>query len=314
MSVGGAAPGIVVLGSFVADLTFRTPRLPEWGEAVFGSDFRVSPGGKGANQAIAIARLGGRASFVGKLGRDVFGDLARSTFARENVDTEFCFATESAGTGGAAVIVHASSGENAIVVDPGSSFRLTPTELDAAANRIKASAAFITQLEMPLEVVMRGLGIAHDAGVTTILNPAPAVDLPREVYALCDYVTPNEAEASSITGERVSGPRDAERAAATLLSWGARNVVLTLGAQGAFVKTPSATCHVPAVDAGAVVETTGAGDSFNGAFALALAEGMDAMEATRFACTAAGISVTRRGTSESMPTRGEVDALVRKAS
>jgi ribokinase len=154
------------------------------------------------------------------------------------------------------------------------------------------------------------LAIAHDAGVTTILNPAPAIELPREVYALCDFITPNEAEASSLTGERVSGPQDAERAAETLLSWGARNVVVTLGAQGAYVKTPSADCHVPAVDAGPVVETTGAGDSFNGAFALALSEGMGVMEATRFACSAAGISVTRRGTAESMPTRSEVDALM----
>jgi len=239
----------------------------------------------------------------------VFGDLARRTYAAEGIDVEFCLESEESGTGAAAVMLHDTSGENAIIVDPGSSFRLTPADVDRAASSIAESSVFITQLEMPIEVVEHGLRIARNAGVATILNPAPALPLPPGVYALCDYLTPNEAEASALTGVRVSGPRDADRAATVLLERGARNVIITLGSQGAFVRTAALSEHVPAVHAGPVLETTGAGDAFNGAFALSLAEGIDVLAATRFACTAAGISVTRLGTSESMPTRQEVETL-----
>lgn len=301
---------LTVMGSFVADLAFRTKTLPQWGQTVMGSEFRLGPGGKGSNQAVAAARLGAAVSFISKLGQDAFADLARKTYAAEGIDTEFVFTDSGHSTGAASVVVEEARGENAIVVVPGAGFRLAPDEVDQARSRIGQSRVFITQLELPVATVMHGLSLAKSLGVTTILNPAPALPLPREIYPLCDYLTPNESEAAGLTRLPVQNPADAERAADALLRSGARNVVITLGAQGALVKNSGVTEHVPAVDAGPAVETTGAGDAFNGGFAVALAEGRDIVAATRFACAVAGISVTRHGTAPAMPTRREVDALM----
>ena len=305
---------VVVMGSFVADLAFRTPKLPAWGETVMGSEFRLGPGGKGSNQAVAAARLGARVSFVSKLGRDPFGDLARNTYKAEGIDAAYCFETTEHATGGASIVVHESRGENAIVVVPGACFTMTTADVDRAAELIRDAAMFVTQLELPIPIVAYGLGLAHKAGVPTILNPAPAFPLPQSVYPLCDYFTPNESEAAALLGEAVANIDDATRAAGEFLSRGVRNVIITLGAEGALVKNRDVTKHVRAFDAGPVVETTGAGDAFNGGFAVALAEGKDVVEATRFGCAVAGISVTRPGTAPSMPSRAEVDALLRKAS
>jgi len=305
---------ITVLGSFVADLTFRTHKAPAWGETVMGSDFKLGPGGKGSNQAVAAARLGGKVSFISKLGCDAFGDLARQTYEEEGIDARYVFETTEHATGGAAIIVDEVKGENAIVVFPGACFHVTPAEIDQARSRIAESAVFLTQLELQVPAVEHGLKLAHGLGVTTILNPAPGLPVPPGIFALCDYVTPNETEAALLTGLKVAGMADADRAAQALLDRGARNAVVTLGAQGALVKNARLTKHVPAVDAGPVVETTGAGDAFNGGFAIALAEGKDIVAATRFGCAVAGISVIRHGTAPSMPTRAEVDALLAKPS
>jgi len=303
---------VTVMGSFVADLAFRTPRLPGWGETVMGSAFLLGPGGKGSNQAVAIARLEGQVILITKLGRDTFGELARRTYHEEGIDPEFIFDTGEHSTGGAAVIVDQVRGENAIVVVPGAGFHLTPQEVDRAATAIKESAIFMTQLELPIAIVQHGLKLARELRVPTILNPAPAQHLPEEIYPLCDYLTPNEAEAEELAGLHVSTVSDAGRAADVLLERGAGNVVVTLGAQGALVKNANLTQHVAAFDAGPVLETTGAGDAFNGGFALALAEGMNIVEATRFGCAVAGISVTGLGTARAMPRRAEVDALLQR--
>ncbi len=303
---------VAVMGSFVADLAFRTPRLPAWGETVLGSAFRLGPGGKGSNQAVAAARLGAAVSFISKLGRDAFGDLARHTYADEKIDAEFCFETLDHATGGASIVVHEGHGDNAIVVVPGACFTLTTAEIDRASERISRSSVFVTQLELPIEVVAHGLELARRLGVPTILNPAPAQGLPDRIYAWCDYLTPNESEAAALVNRPVSNLAEAERAAELLLARGVKNLVITLGAQGAFVKTASLASHVPAIEAGPVVETTGAGDAFNGGFAVALAEGRDIIAATEFGCAVAGISVTRPGTAPSMPTRAEVDALLQR--
>jgi ribokinase len=188
------------MGSFIADLTVHTPRLPGWGQTVLGSGFRIGPGGKGSNQAIAAARLGGRVSFIGALGRDTFGELARRTWRVEGVDTTFCTDTPDHPTGSAAVLVHEGHGENAIVVDPGSGLHLTVADVDRAATRIAASAVFVTQLEVALPVVEHALALARCAGAITILNPAPAALLPDAVYRLCDFLTPNESEAAGLVG------------------------------------------------------------------------------------------------------------------
>ena len=293
---------VTVMGSFVADLSFRTPRLPAWGETVLGTEFRLGPGGKGSNQAVAAARLGARVSFICKLGRDAFGDLARRTYADDGVDARFVFETDDHGTGGAAIILDQVSGENAIVVVPGSCFTLNEADVDHARDAVDGAAIFMTQLEVPLATVEHALRLARSLGVRTILNPAPAFALADALFPLCDFMTPNEVEAAMLTGES-----DPARAADALLARGAGAAVITLGAQGALVKTATISELVPAVDAGPVVETTGAGDAFNAGFATALAEGRGIVEATRFGCAVAGISVTRPGTAQSMPRRDEVE-------
>ena len=303
---------VTVMGSFVADLAFRTPQLPAWGQTILGSDFKVGPGGKGSNQAVAAARLGAKVSFISKLGRDAFGGLARQTYAAEGIDTQFLFETLQHATGGAAIIVDELRGENAIVVVPGACFHLTTAEVESARALIAGSSVFVTQLELPVPVVEHGLRLAKSLGVPTILNPAPACALPESIFAWCDYLTPNETEAACLTGQAVNDLAGAERAAAALRARGVSSVVITLGEQGALVTTNDMVRHVPAFDAGKVVETTGAGDAFCGGFAVALSEGMDIVAAARFGCAVAGISVTRAGTAPSMPQRAEVDELLRR--
>lgn len=304
---------IAVMGSFVADLTFHTDRLPAWGETYLGNGFRLGPGGKGSNQAVAAARAGASVSFIGTVGNDPFGELARDLFRREGIDARYLFGGDDA-TGAASIVVDAKTGENAIIVVPGASLKLTCEEVESARESIARSAVFVTQCELALPTVEYGLRLAHELGVTTILNPAPGCALPPAVFRCCDYLTPNESEAEVLTGIHVGSVADVERAADAFLARGAGSVVITLGSQGAFVKNHSTAALVPAFDGGAVVETTGAGDAFNGGFAVALAEGRDLVEAVRFGCAVAGISVTRPGTAPSMPSRAEVDALLQRAA
>ncbi|MHB1838497.1 MAG: ribokinase [Acidobacteriaceae bacterium] len=304
---------IVIMGVFVVDLAFRIQSLPVWGETVLGSDFRLGPGGKGSNQSVAAARLGGKVSFINKVGRDRFGGMARQTGAEAGIDTQFLFESIEQSTGAAAIIVDQASGENAVIIMPGAAATLTFEEIDRAEKQIADSAVFMTQLELPVPLVEHGLRIAHRAGVPTILNPAPACALPDSILQLCDYLTPNETEARALTGLPVDRIEEAERAADALLAQGARNIVVTLGSRGAFVKGGGLAEHVLAFQAGPVVETTGAGDAFNGGFAVGLSEGMDLVQAARFGCAAAGISVTRHGTAPSMPMRSEVDALMSRS-
>jgi ribokinase len=303
---------VLVMGSFVADLAFRASRLPNWGETLMGPAFALGPGGKGSNQAVACARAGSKVKMFSKLGDDAFGKMAREIWNSAGIDdslTENC----STATGAAAILIDDVKGENAIIVVPGACFTLTPDEVDAAASAIEAASVFLTQLELPLDAVERGLSIARAAGVPTILNPAPAPTkpLPDSLIALSDYFVPNETEAALLTGMTVENVEQAKAAAAALQSRGVRNVILTLGAKGALVFEENGKATVvPAFDAGPVVETTGAGDAFCGGFAAALAEGQPLLDAVRFGCATAGISVTRSGTAPSMPQRAEIEALL----
>ena len=303
---------VTVMGSYVADLAFRIDRLPTWGETRMGRSFQLGPGGKGSNQAVAAARAGAHVTFISKLGSDPFGEIARALYRAEGIDTRYIFASLNP-TGAAAILIDAAKGENAIVVVPGACFELTAAEVDQATTLIAASANFVAQLELPLATVEHGLALAQSRGVPTILNPAPATTLSASIYPLCDYLTPNETEAAALTGIPVTNLASAEAAATALLSRGVRNVILTLGAQGALIKSHTLTRHIPAVDAGPIIETTGAGDAFNGGLATALAEGASLIESTRFACAVAGISVTRAGTAPSMPRRPEIDAILAAA-
>ena len=303
---------IAVLGIFVADATFRTGRLPGMGETVIGESVALSPGGKGSNQAVAAARLGARVRFISRIGRDAFADMALAAWADAGVEP-LVARSDSAATGAAAVLVDAATGENAIVVCPGAASEISVADIDAAAEAIRSAAVFVTQFEQPLPAAARALAIAREAGVTTVLNPAPAAEAPEALLRLSDYVTPNEAEAEALSGIPVGDEDGARRAAVALRDRGAGAAVITLGARGALFDGPGGAAFVPAFRAGPVVETTGAGDAFNGAFAVALAEGRDPGWAVRFACAAAGISVTRSGTSQSMPNRTEVEALMAEA-
>jgi ribokinase len=303
------AKPIVILGVFVADTAYRAARQPRMGETILGDSFALGPGGKGSNQSVAAARAGGDVTFITRLGQDTFADMALATWARAGVKTAV---TQDAGsyTGAAYIFVDSATGDNAIIVAPGAAASISESDIDAQAALIGRAGVFVTQLEQPLPAALRALQIAREGGVTTILNPAPAAPLPTGMLALCDYVTPNESEAEALTGLPVTTVAEAEAAARALRAMGAGAAVITLGAQGALFHDGTRTVHVPAVNAGPVVETTGAGDAFNGGFAVALAEGADPVAAVRFGCATAGISVTRPGTAPSMPARAEIDALL----
>ena len=298
--------GVVILGVFVADTAYRAGRMPVMGETVMGTSFALGPGGKGSNQAVACARLGAETHMISKLGQDDFARLALDTWAEAGVTPHVEHLADSY-TGAAFIFVDAATGDNAIIVSPGAAAQITAADIDARAGLIQMADVFVTQLEQPMDAAMRGLEIARDGGVTTILNPAPAAPLPEGMLALCDYVTPNETECEALTGIAVHTASDAERACEALHALGVKTPIITMGSQGAYLYGHGL---VPAVDAGEVVETTGAGDAFNGALAAALSENRTSLQAVHYGCATAGLSVTAAGTAPSMPTRAQVDALL----
>lgn len=297
---------VVVLGVFVADTAYRADRMPRMGETIMGSGFALGPGGKGSNQAVACARMGAETHMISRLGRDDFAKLALDTWRDAGVIAHVQQMADSY-TGAAHIFIENSTGDNAIIIAPGAASLIDVSDLEAQAGVISTADVFITQLEQPMEVAVRGLQMARDAGVTTILNPAPAASLPEGMLALCDYVTPNETECEALTGITVETEQQAEEACQALRALGVRRPIITMGAQGAYLSDHGL---VPSVNAGPVVETTGAGDAFNGAFAAALSEGLSPEQAVRYGCATAGISVTRAGTAPAMPTRSEVDAIL----
>jgi ribokinase len=297
---------VVVLGVFVADAAFRAERMPRMGETVLGNDFLLGPGGKGSNQAVAAARIGAETHFVTRLGRDAFADLAQGVWSQAGVIAHVRTDPDSY-TGAAFIYVDAATGDNAIIVSPGAAAHISPEDVQTHADLIGDADVFMTQLEHPVAASAAALRIARAAGVATILNPAPAMDLPTHLLALCDYLTPNETETEALTGVCVRTIADAERAAARLCDMGVGTPIITLGERGAYLHGHGL---VPAVRAGDVVETTGAGDAFNGAFAAALSRGAPARDAVRIGCATAGLSVTRRGAAASMPTWDEVAPLL----
>ena len=299
---------IVILGVFVADTAYRADRQPRMGETILGNSFALGPGGKGSNQAVAAARAGGKVHFISRLGRDTFGDLALETWKNAGVIPKVTHHEEA--TGAAYIFIEEQSGDNAIIISPGVAATISPEDLDRQVDVVSSAAVFVTQLEQPIDAAMRGLSLAKEGGAKTILNPAPAADLPAAIFPLCDVVTPNESEAEGITGIPVTDIASAKKAVAAFLDLGAGTAIITLGENGALLGQASGCVHIPAFSAGPVIETTGAGDAFNGALAVALAEGASLEQATRFGCATAAISVTRSGTAPSMPERAEIDALL----
>jgi ribokinase len=302
-------PSVVVVGSSNTDLVGRTPRIPVPGETVMGDDFSIHPGGKGANQAVAAARLGADVTFLANIGLDDFGDASVNGLLAEGIRTTYICRDEEYPSG-VALIVVSDSGENSIAVIPGSNGQLMPFHVDDAAESIRKADVLLVQLETPLDTVAHALATAHGAGVMTVLNPAPAAELPDEVIAMIDYLTPNKTEAERLSGITISDSESAGEAGQALIERGARTVIVTLGDQGALLVTASHELHVHSPIVVSPVDTTAAGDAFNGALAVALARKDGIGDAMRFACSAGALSVTRLGAQPSLPRQEEVEAFV----
>lgn len=296
---------IVIIGSFNMDLTAYAERMPKPGETLPGRKFVTGPGGKGSNQAVAAARLGADVTFIGRVGNDVFAEAALSFWKQEGIHTDFVARDPENATGVAPIWVD-DSGENSIIVVLGANLHMTAADIDRAADVIAAADVVVCQLEINYDMVEYALRAAKSRGIRTILNPAPAGKLPRETVALADYLTPNETELEILSG--ISG--DYEKAARSLLTREGQAAIVTIGAGGAQWVSPSTSTIIPAFKV-TPVDTTGAGDAFNGGFAVALGEGKPLEEAIRFANATAALSVTKPGTAPSMPRRAEVEALLK---
>ncbi len=302
---------ITIVGSLNYDLTARAPRFPQPGESLVGSSFSTACGGKGANQAYAVARMGGAAHMIGCVGNDAFGALVLDSLRQVGVDTSGVLLREQVSTGVAVILLDAA-GQNAIVVVPGANATLSAADVEQAGDALRNSDAVIAQLETTLEATRQALMIARSAGKLAVLNPAPFSPVDDALLRLCDYVIPNEHEAAQLTGLPVHDPFTAQAAAGALRARGASNVLITLGERGVWVETAQWCGLVPAFPVKAV-DTTAAGDVFIGAFTTRLVEGADAPTAVRFACAAAAIAVTRHGAQPSIPTREEVEAFLQRS-
>jgi ribokinase len=302
------AARVAVAGSLNMDLIARAPRIPQPGETILGSDFSTAPGGKGANQAVAAARLRAQVSMVGRVGRDAFAQNLLASLAAAGVDHRHVIQDAQTATGVALIMVD-DGGQNSIVVAPGANARLSPADVEAARATIATADVLLLQLESPLEAVARAAELAHAHGVTVILNPAPACELPAELLAQVDVLVPNESETAILTG--LPAGSQVEVQAAALLELGVGAALLTLGERGALLARPEGTEHVPAFRV-TPVDTTAAGDAFVGGFAAALAEGRSPVEAVRWGCAAGALATTKLGAQPSLPTHQEVEALLKK--
>jgi len=304
---------ISILGIYVADLAFFGKSIPVAGETVLGENYVIGPGGKGSNQAVASAKAGGKTYFISKIGDDQFGSMARKIYEEAGVDYSKVIISSEHSTGAAGILIDQQSGKNAINVVPGAAGALTKHDIDQAADVIKNSQVFLTQLEAPKEVVFHALKIAKENNIITVLNPAPAASIDKEIFPLIDYFTPNETEASFYVNHKVEDEEDAKKASDQLLQMGIKNIIITLGEKGAFFANDTESFHVPVVDLNnPVLDTTGAGDAFNGGFAVGLTENekYNIKDAIKFASATAGLSTTKIGTANSMPSRDEIDKLL----
>jgi ribokinase len=305
---------IVVVGSINTDLVAVTARIPAVGETVIGTDFQIHPGGKGANQAVAVARLGYPVRMIGRLGTDTFGAQLRTHLENAGVDVTGVVASE--GTSGVAVIVVSHEGENSIVVTPGANAKLTPKDLEANIGTIREAGIVLAQLEIPLETVGCLAVICEREDIPLILDPAPASELPQEIFRRIRWFTPNQTEAAFYIGKRngIAESQASETMARQMLNRGSNGVVLKMGAEGVYVASQDGIGERVAAFPVKAIDTTAAGDAFNGGFATGLMLGKSPVESARFAAAVAGISVTRAGAQPSMPSLDEVEAFLEKAS
>ncbi|MFL2520726.1 MAG: ribokinase [Alphaproteobacteria bacterium] len=299
-----------ILGIFVADLAFFG-KIPKVGETILGEDFVVGPGGKGSNQSVAAGKAGASIDFITKVGDDDYGKMAYRIYKETNVGSDYVYISKEHSTGVAAILLNKDTGENAISVVPGAAGALTIQDIDNAKDVIINSSIFLTQLEAPMEVVVHALKIAKENKVTTILNPAPAAKLDSSVFPLVDYFTPNESEASFYVSGEIKNRDDAEKYGQEFLDLGVKNLLVTLGDQGVYFQNNNEKHFEPSLSLGSkVIDTSGAGDAFSGAFATALCEEKSISDSIKFANAFAGISTTRIGTANSMPSREEIDKII----
>ncbi len=304
--------GIVVIGSLNMDLVVRAEHMPAPGETVRGQGFRTVPGGKGANQAAAIALLGGQVAMVGRVGYDAFGPRLIENMAAKGVNTQHIIVDQDVATGIAMIIVDAA-GENSIVIASGANGRVSPRDIDACDDLLRQSRYLVLQFEIPLETVAYAIEKAARYGLQVILNPAPATTFPREMLKGVHYLVPNETEAQLLTGQAVHDLPSAERTARLLHEQGARVVIITLGEKGALAVTDQEIFHIAAPKVN-VVDTTAAGDAFIGGLVVGLSQGLPLKEAARYAVCAGSLAVTRFGAQTSLPSADEVRSLYSRCS
>jgi ribokinase len=298
---------IIVIGSSNTDMVIKSAHLPAPGETILGGEFFMNPGGKGANQAVAAAKLGGEVVFVAKVGDDIFGQEAVQGFKNEGINTDF-IVVDPRNPSGVATIMVDDQGENCIAVASGANGTLSPADIDNALAQIDAADVLLMQLETPIPTIDYAASAGSEKWKTIILNPAPAQALSDDLLAKLDVITPNEIEAEVLTGIKVENTGDAEKAARALREKGVGTVIITLGSQGAFVVADSFTGMVPVRKVNAV-DTTAAGDTFNGALAVGMANGLPIEAAVEFANKAASVSVTRLGAQASAPRLEELEGL-----
>lgn len=305
-------PKVTVVGSANVDLVIRAERMPDKGETLIGDAFDIFTGGKGFNQATAAARLGADVTLIGRIGDDLFADILLSAIESEQINSQYVKSDADSGTGVASIVVE-PDGDNSIIVVPRANMRLTPSDIDAAANSIANTSVLLLQLETPIDASVHAIEIAKANDTMVILDPAPARPLPSSLLSQVDILKPNETEAALLSGRTVrtldEGMAAAKVLQSQIASKGISAVVLTLGDQGVLVYTPTQTTHIPALAAEAV-DTTGAGDAFSGALATALAEGKEFIEAVNFANAAGAAAVTVLGATPSMPTREKVEEIL----
>lgn len=296
---------IIVVGSSNTDMVLKTERFPKPGETLLNGDFYIFQGGKGGNQAVAAARAGGDVTFVCKLGNDTFGNDAIDHYRKANIDVSSIAQDAKASTGVAVITVN-GEGENSIIVASGANALLSVEDVDKAIKNTGETNWFITQLETPIEVIVYLAKYAKENNKNLVLNPAPAASLPNEVYDGLYLITPNETETELLTGIKVIDELTASEASEIFKAKGVQNIIITLGSKGAYLSTESFTGIIESRRVKAI-DTTAAGDVFNGALIVALSEGKNWKEAVEFACKAAAISVTKMGAQTSAPTRNEID-------
>lgn len=301
-------PLLVIVGSAGTDMVIKTDHLPAPGETVLGGTFFMNPGGKGANQAVAAARLNGNVTFICKTGNDIFfGQKAAAIFGKEGINTNYLLSHPGLPSAVALITVDKNA-ENCIVVAPGANATFIPADLVNAIPVIEEATVVLMQLEIPLATVEYVAGLASAKNIKVVLNPAPAMGLPDDLLKNISILTPNETEAEILTGIKISDMISAEKAARALHNKGVKTVIITLGSMGALVLDEDIVTHIPAMKV-AATDTTAAGDVFCGALVVAITEGRDITGATEFACKAASLSVTKLGAQASAPYRQEVDAL-----